>query len=331
MPNSEKTCIRCKKEKPLAEFNKNRTRPDGHECYCRQCVKEMNKASQASRSACAKKYKAAARSEGYYASGGGRWSALKNSAKTRGLAFDLTKEQLKSWWGSSPDVCEYCRMTIEDYRRIRDFVLDYEGGDPEILKFKPLFSGRKIDILTIDRIDSCGGYTLGNLKKCCWICNSVKGRLLSDKHMKLVAKDVIRDLVLAYCSGTPFQPVDKPGTFGWMDQYFVKKGWGYEQWLYNGTGGYCGKILHFNQGKRCSYHYHLVKDEVFYLQSGCLLVEYGPDDDLNNTQEVLMVPGDVFHVPPGMRHRMLGVEESDLFEFSTTDRPEDSLRVMKGD
>lgn len=114
------------------------------------------------------------------------------------------------------------------------------------------------------------------------------------------------------------------------DRVFVPKGWGWESWLWN-AGGYCGKILHFYQGKRCSYHYHLVKDEVFYLQSGCLLIEYGPDDDLNNTQEVLMVPGDVFHVPPGMRHRMLGIEESDLIEFSTTHRDEDSYRVMKGD
>jgi mannose-6-phosphate isomerase-like protein (cupin superfamily) len=110
----------------------------------------------------------------------------------------------------------------------------------------------------------------------------------------------------------------------------VPKGWGAEDWI-NNANGYCGKILHFYKAKRCSFHYHLVKDEVFYLQSGCLLIEYGPDDDLTNATKLIMFPGDVFHVPPGMRHRMTGMEESDLFEFSTTHRDEDSIRVVRGD
>lgn len=46
----------------------------------------------------------------------------------------------------------------------------------------------------------------------------------------------------------------------------VEKGWGYELWLVNDD--YCGKLLHFRQGKRCSWHYHRVKDEVFYLHAG---------------------------------------------------------------
>ena len=39
------------------------------------------------------------------------------------------------------------------------------------------------------------------------------------------------------------------------------------QWIHN-SEEYCGKLLFFNQGKRCSWHYHKLKDEVFYLQSG---------------------------------------------------------------
>ena len=48
---------------------------------------------------------------------------------------------------------------------------------------------------------------------------------------------------------------------------FVPKGWGYEKWICN-TSEYCGKLLFINKGKRCSWHYHLLKDETFYLQSG---------------------------------------------------------------
>ena len=44
---------------------------------------------------------------------------------------------------------------------------------------------------------------------------------------------------------------------------FVKKGWGYELWIVN-KPEYCGKLLFFNEGKKCSWHYHILKDEVFY-------------------------------------------------------------------
>ena len=31
----------------------------------------------------------------------------------------------------------------------------------------------------------------------------------------------------------------------------VPKGWGYEKWIVN-TDEYCGKLLHFIKGKKCS-------------------------------------------------------------------------------
>ena len=50
----------------------------------------------------------------------------------------------------------------------------------------------------------------------------------------------------------------------------VPKGWGYEKWIVN-TEEYCGKLLHFIKGKRCSWHYHILKDETFYVQEGKLM------------------------------------------------------------
>ena len=52
-----------------------------------------------------------------------------------------------------------------------------------------------------------------------------------------------------------------------MDIKHVPKGWGYEKWIVN-CEEYCGKLLFFNKDKRCSWHYHKLKDEVFYVQSG---------------------------------------------------------------
>lgn len=110
----------------------------------------------------------------------------------------------------------------------------------------------------------------------------------------------------------------------------VLKGWGCEHWIWN-SGLYCGKILQFNAGKKCSYHYHKIKDETFYLQSGKILLKYGYDDDYSSAKELILVPGNTFHVPVGLRHQMMGIECSELFEFSSTHYEEDSYRVIKGD
>jgi quercetin dioxygenase-like cupin family protein len=111
---------------------------------------------------------------------------------------------------------------------------------------------------------------------------------------------------------------------------FVKKGWGYEKWIVN-KPQYCGKLLFFEKGKRCSWHYHKIKDEVFYLQSGKLLVKCSIDDDVNCAKESVLNPGESFHVYTGLRHQMIALEESELFEFSTQHFDSDSHRIEKGD
>ena len=109
----------------------------------------------------------------------------------------------------------------------------------------------------------------------------------------------------------------------------VDKGWGHELWIVNKD--YCGKLLHFEKGRRCSWHYHRLKDEVCYLHSGRLLVRFGHGDDPATAQSVVLLPGMSFEVPPGLRHRMEAQEDSDLFEFSTHHDEDDSIRLVRGD
>ena len=111
---------------------------------------------------------------------------------------------------------------------------------------------------------------------------------------------------------------------------YVPKGWGYEKWICN-TEEYCGKLLFFDQGKECSWHYHKLKDETFYLQSGRILLYYGDSDDLAEANDIVLEPGDKFHIHRGLRHQMIAVEPSELFEFSTQHFEDDSYRVIKGD
>jgi len=110
----------------------------------------------------------------------------------------------------------------------------------------------------------------------------------------------------------------------------VDKGWGYEKWIVN-KSEYCGKLLFFNKGKRCSWHFHKLKDEVFYLQSGKLLVKYSDQNNVEEAEEVVLNAGENFHVYRGLRHQMIALENSELFEFSTEHFDSDSYRIQKGD
>ena len=108
------------------------------------------------------------------------------------------------------------------------------------------------------------------------------------------------------------------------------KGWGYEKWIVN-KDEYCGKLLHIIKGMKCSWHYHQKKDETFYLQEGKLLVRYSDEDDIDKAKLRIMERGDKFHVSRGLRHQMLALQDSDLFEFSTQHFEDDSYRIKRGD
>ena len=110
----------------------------------------------------------------------------------------------------------------------------------------------------------------------------------------------------------------------------VPKGWGYEKWIVN-KEEYCGKLLYFEKDKRCSWHYHKLKDEVFYLQSGKMIVKYGEDENIDKAEELELLPGMNFHVSRGLKHQMIAIEDSELFEFSTEHFDTDSYRIQKGD
>jgi mannose-6-phosphate isomerase-like protein (cupin superfamily) len=110
----------------------------------------------------------------------------------------------------------------------------------------------------------------------------------------------------------------------------VPKGWGREVWIANNEL-YCGKILEIKQGKRCSLHYHKIKNESFYLRSGRLLVRVKENADSAVVEEFEMKPGDCMDVPRGLVHQMEALEDAELYEFSTQHFDSDSRRLINGD
>tara|TARA_R100000458_G_C8173595_1_gene173174 strand:- start:97 stop:453 length:357 start_codon:yes stop_codon:yes gene_type:complete len=110
----------------------------------------------------------------------------------------------------------------------------------------------------------------------------------------------------------------------------VEKGWGHEKWIIN-SPEYCGKLLYFKKGKCCSWHYHELKDEVFYIQSGKVTVTYSDHDDISTASIIELSPGQAFHVYRGLRHRVTALEDTELYEFSTQHFDSDSHRIIPGD
>lgn len=112
--------------------------------------------------------------------------------------------------------------------------------------------------------------------------------------------------------------------------HVVPKGWGFEKWIVNNEK-YCGKILYLVKDRKCSWHYHKIKDETFYVQSGKIELRYGNDPDIDTAKKIILNKGDHFHIPVGLIHQMYALEDTELFEFSTQHFDEDSHRVEKGD
>src|SRR3970282_2451193 len=93
----------------------------------------------------------------------------------------------------------------------------------------------------------------------------------------------------------------------------VEKPWGYEL-ICAHTDRYVGKILQIKKGESLSYQYHRVKDETIRLLSGSMDMDLESD---GVKSRISLKPGECLHIVPGMKHRMIAVEDWDFFEVSS--------------
>lgn len=94
----------------------------------------------------------------------------------------------------------------------------------------------------------------------------------------------------------------------------VPKPWGHEL-IWAHTDRYVGKILHIKAGEALSLQYHRVKDETIMVLSGRLQLVFFSDGEAPRSRE--LGPREPFHLPPGLRHRMIALEDTDVLEVST--------------
>jgi len=105
-------------------------------------------------------------------------------------------------------------------------------------------------------------------------------------------------------------------------------GWGSELEIHNGDG-YCGRVLTVEEGQKCSLHYHINKNETFYVLTGKLKIELSFD---LVSKDTILEKGDCIDIPRYVLHRFIGVEDATVLEISTYDAGEDDIvRVEPGD
>ena len=109
----------------------------------------------------------------------------------------------------------------------------------------------------------------------------------------------------------------------------VSKGWG-EEIIIENNELYCGKILIFKQGCKFSMHYHMNKDETWWVEYGEFIYRW-IDTKTAKVNEDKLQEGDVVTQLPGQPHQLEAISNGRIFEVSTHHEDSDSYRVIKGD
>ena len=110
----------------------------------------------------------------------------------------------------------------------------------------------------------------------------------------------------------------------------IEKDWGYELIRVNNKEeDYCSKILHIEEGKGTSMHYHLSKHETFYVRKGTFRIDIMEPYTVERITHILP-EGSVFEIERGKAHQLIAHKgDVDVDETSTYSAVEDSYRVWR--
>lgn len=114
--------------------------------------------------------------------------------------------------------------------------------------------------------------------------------------------------------------IDSPNLEGLDDWAFeprrVDKPWGHEL-IWAQSDAYVGKLLFVKAGESLSLQFHTEKDESWLVHSGRAKLELGSMGEPMLKEEVI-APGAAFRFRPGTVHRITALEDTTIFEVSTT-------------
>ncbi len=109
----------------------------------------------------------------------------------------------------------------------------------------------------------------------------------------------------------------------------IEKTWGYELWIHNDSQ-YCGKLLVFTKaGNHFSMHYHLLKNETWYVQSGEFQFDW-IDTENGKRNFTNLKPGDCVYIENGFPHKLIALDDNaTIFEVRTEHFDSDSYRIYR--
>jgi len=105
------------------------------------------------------------------------------------------------------------------------------------------------------------------------------------------------------------------------------KYWGFIQSIY-ADEEFTLKEIFMKAGTQSSMEYHLTKDEKYFIREGKL--KLGLRIGRAQNKSIILEKGDVYHVPPGLMHMRMAIEDTTIIEWSNKDDDHDSNIVEDG-
>ena len=88
------------------------------------------------------------------------------------------------------------------------------------------------------------------------------------------------------------------------------------------------KIIEMKEGSQSSLEYHVAKEEFYYIYSGKL--KLGSRIGRGKNTSIILDEGDVYHIPPGLMHMRIALQDTVIIEWSNKDDDSDSIIVEDG-
>lgn len=150
-----KICSKCREEKLISNFYKNRSTRDGTTSWCKACSRESFLV--------------------WSKTPAGIYSNIKAVNKCRNRKIvEITKDDFIEWYNAQPRFCVYCDIPEEHVHIVSEYCRSDLGR------------------LTIDCKDNDAGYVRGNLVLACGRCNFLKSSLLTFDEMRFFAQRFLK-------------------------------------------------------------------------------------------------------------------------------------------
>ena len=133
-----------------------------------------------------------------------RFMSIKSRSKQYGLEFDLSKSSFTEWYNLQKKQCHYCGVSAEELKK----------------------TGRKKNMLTIDRKNNAIGYRLDNICLACFRCNNMKSNFFTEAEWGEICEKYVKPRldeyhVTTYREDRPCRPASAEGPSSCIDRSVV--------------------------------------------------------------------------------------------------------------